>query len=281
MNHPTVERDELMALVDKRKDQIRRYLGWARQNDNEKDSYRMADRDDIKEAKRAAELFPEPWWGVVVFTCFGSLTGAEAVARDFRQAIEPREARSTLARTSFPPGSVGHHRKRPALKGAKEALISACAQHRVLHDLLNSREDFDARYRRLRDEKIRQWGRTTSLDLLLRAGALGICGQIYKPEYAYLKDSTGPADGFAQVWGIRPTRKKDVTWAEALLRAWMDNWEAVGKLVGVRWDKPPLEPCDQENFLCIYHQRRDERESSGTTGCARAEPRDPNLRRVC
>ena len=45
-------------------------------------------------------------------------------------------------------------------------------------------------------------------------------------------------------------------WAEALLRAWTEEWDAVAKRVGVAWEKPPLEPCDQENFLCIYHEGR-------------------------
>jgi hypothetical protein len=281
MNHLAVGRDELMALVDKRRDDVRNYLRWARHNDNEKGGYRMAEREDIKDAERAARLFPEPWWGVVVFTCFGSEIGTEAVARDFQQALEPHETRPTLARISFPPGSVGHHRRRPALKGAMEALVSACEKHDLLYEVLYSKGGFDTRYRLLRDARIRQWGRTTSFDLLLRAGTLGVSGQHYRPEYAYLAGSTGPAEGFAMVWGSRPTRKKDFEWAEALLRAWTEDWEAVAKLVGVRWDKPPLEPCDQENFLCIYHQQRDERESSGTTDCVGTKPRAPNSRRVC
>jgi hypothetical protein len=46
-----------MALVDKRKDELRGYLRWARQNDNEKFSYRMTEREDIKHAGRAAKFF--------------------------------------------------------------------------------------------------------------------------------------------------------------------------------------------------------------------------------
>ena len=44
-------------------------------------------------------------------------------------------------------------------------------------------------------------------------------------------------------------------WGERLLRTWTDHWQAVADRVGVEWDKPPLEPCDQENFLCIYRER--------------------------
>ena len=46
------------------------------------------------------------------------------------------------------------------------------------------------------------------------------------------------------------------SWAEALLRTWTEVWEVVAERVGVSWEKPPLEPRDQENFLCIYQERR-------------------------
>jgi hypothetical protein len=31
---------------------------------------------------------------------------------------------------------------------------------------------------------------------------------------------------------------------------------AVAARVAVEWDKPPIEPRDQENFLYIYQERR-------------------------
>jgi hypothetical protein len=138
--------------------------------------------------------------------------------------------------------------------------------------VLSGREDFDARYRRLRDEEMQQWGRTTSFDLLLRAGTLGICGRNYKPEYAYLKGSTRRLRGSPWSLGVRPTRNKDVAWAEAMLRAWMVNWEVVAKRVGVEWEKAPLEPCDQENFLCIYHMEGRGQKSSKVNSCVRSDP---------
>ncbi len=256
MKRPRLERAELFAFVDERADAVRDYLLWARENDNEQRSFRMTARPDIAEAAAAAEEFAERWWGVVVFTCFGSVRGAKVTAPYFQHPLPPPEAEATLDGIDFPRGSVGHHRIQPAVKGGKEALVSACANYELIHNVLHSGEGFDTRYCRLREAHLRQWGRTTSFDLLLRTGTLGIGGQHYKPEYAYLGGSTGPKTGFARVWGVSPNDAAAVARAEALLRAWTEEWEAVAERVGVEWEKPPLEPCDQENFLCIYQERR-------------------------
>jgi hypothetical protein len=73
--------------------------------------------------------------------------------------------------------------------------------------------DFDSRYRRLLGSRLTQWGRTTCFDLLLRAGALGVGGERYLPELAYLASSTGPRKGFAIVFGVAPDRGTE-RWAE-------------------------------------------------------------------
>jgi len=251
---PRLKRDELFALVDKRTEAVRHYLLWARKNDTEQRSFRMTARPDIKDAAAAAEKFAEPWWGIVVFTCFGSVSGANVTVPYFQHPLPPSEAQATLDAIHFPRRSVGHHRIQPAVTGAKQALVSACANSELFHTLLHSGDSFDTRYRRLREAHVRQWGRTTSFDLLLRTGTLGIGGQHYKPEYAYLGGSTGPKAGFACVWGVSLNDDATVAWAEALLTAWTEDWEAVADRVSVEWDKPPLEPCDQENFLCIYQE---------------------------
>lgn len=89
---------------------------------------------------------------------------------------------------------------------------------------------------------------------MLRGGALGVGGQRYKP--AYLGGSTGPKSGFARVLGETLTSDERAAWAESLLWRWTEEWPGVAELVGVAWQGEPLEPCDQENFLCIYQERR-------------------------
>jgi hypothetical protein len=239
-----------------RQDEVREYLEWAKANDNEQWTFRMHARPDIARAAEAAKLFPEEWWGVVLYSCFDSTIGAATAAPHFQEPLPPEHAEAVLAGLDFPHGSVGGHRIQPAMKGAKRALVSACEHAKLLRNVLHSGEGFDTRYQRLRAAGMRQWGRTTSFDLLLRAGALGLGGDRYKPDYAYLGGSTGPSAGFARVWGVTLTDHTSVAWAERLLRAWADEWQVVANRVGVEWERAPLEPCDQENFLCIYQERR-------------------------
>lgn len=252
---------ELLALAGKRSAPIRRYLEWARENersassdDGVGSSLRMECRSDIRDAAEAAALFSEQWWGVVVFTCFGSNLGAETAAPSFQRPRDPAEAEAELDRIAFPRGSVGHHRIQATLRGAKEALVAACDRQDLFHGVLHSRDDFDERYRTLREARVRQWGRTTCFDLLLRAGALGVGGQKCLPELAYLDGSTGPRKGFAAVFGVDPDHGSS-PWAESVLAAWAENWQAVADRVGAEWDGPPLYPRDQENFLCVYQER--------------------------
>lgn len=180
---PRVTRQELLALVDERKGEVSSFLEWARgveqraiESNRPGWSLRLANRPDIGAAAKAAALFPEQWWGVVVFTAFGSTLGAVTVAPEFQRPLPPEEARAVLDRVSFARGSVGHHRIQPAVKGAKKALVAACADHELFYEVLHSDEDFETRYWRLRNARCEQWGRTTCFDLLLRAGALGLGG---------------------------------------------------------------------------------------------------------
>lgn len=279
MELPTVSREGLFALVNRRNEPLRTYLLWAFDNDN--GALRLNERDDIGQAFEVAKTFKEHWWGVVVFSCFGSRVGAEAVGRYLQEPLSESELEAVLMRMTFPPGSVDHHRRRPALKGAKEALASACSNYGLFRDVLLSRESFDARYTHLRARKMRQWGRTTVFDLLLRAGATGLGGMNYRPEYAYLAGSTGPKAGFELVWGVSPTSRRGHLWAEALLRAWAENWDAVAHKVGVHWENPALDPCDQENFLCIYHQEHSGKRASKPKTCMKATVRSMGSRRSC
>jgi hypothetical protein len=255
-----VTRSELLALVDERRAELRRYLQWATANehaaagaDGTASSLRMDRRSDISDAAEAAALFPEQWWGVVVFTCFGSKLGAKTAAPRFRRPCDAAGAEAALEKIAFPRRSVGHHRIQATLRGAKQALVAACGQSDLFRSVLHRRDDFDARYRALRDARVRQWGRTTCFDLLLRAGALGVGGERCLPELAYLAGSTGPRKGFAAVFGVDPNAGK-APWAEAVLAAWTEHWQAVADRLRAEWDGPPLYPRDQENFLCVYQE---------------------------
>jgi hypothetical protein len=276
---PAVSREDLLALANRRIEPIRAYLSWARDNDN--GQLRLNERDDIGQASEVAKTFKEHWWGVVIFSCFGSRVGAEAVEPYLQRPLIARELEAVFSRITFPPRSVGHHRRRPALKGAKEALGSACSHYELFHNVLHSRESFEERYIHLRARKLKQWGRTTVFDLLLRAGAMGVGGMNYRPEYAYLAGSTGPMAGFKLVWGVSARGRRDALWAEALLQVWTENWDAVASRVGVSWEKPPLDPCDQENFLCIYHQEHGGKRISKPKTCVPAAIPSFASRRSC
>ena len=49
---------------------------------------------------------------------------------------------------------------------------------------------------------------------------------------------------------------EQVARAESLLWHWRQEWAAVAEAVAVEWDASPLDPRDQENFLCLYQERR-------------------------
>ena len=161
----------------------------------------------------------------------------------------------TLAGLQFPHRSVGGHRIQPAVAGARRALVAACAGADVLENILLDDRSFEDRYARIRGARLPQWGRTTTFDLLLRAGALGIGGHFYEPRFAQLDGSTGPKKGFKKIWGVEITGE-NAAWGEAVLRAWTDEWERVAAEVGVQWDGEPYTPADFENTLCIWQERR-------------------------
>jgi hypothetical protein len=209
MSENAVSRSELLSLIDEREDAVRSFLSWARDAEQQaidagKPSWslRLETRADIAEAAEAAGRFPERWWGVIVFTAFGSKTGANAVADAFQHPIPEEAAWKALDQLTLPRGSVGHHRIQPGYKGAKKALAAASAEHEFFFDVLHARgESFESRYWRIRDARLTQWGRTTTFDLLLRAGALSVGGEKYGPTIAHLAGSTGPKKGFTKIWG--------------------------------------------------------------------------------
>lgn len=245
--------EELVRLARKRKRHVARFLRWSSVREDTGDSLRWSTRLDISDADEAAHLFEEVWWGLVVFTSFGSVVGARIVANDFHRPRSPQQAQQLLDRIAFPHGSVGHHRTRPGVAGAKAALVSACEQAGEFREILHKGAGFRDRFEDLLDLPARQWGRTTCFDLVLRAGALGVGGSRFAPDRAYLEGSTGPSAGFERVWGIAVT-KRNAEWCEALLVCWTENWQLVVEEVGVSWYGDPYTPGDFENALCIFQE---------------------------
>ena len=189
-----------------------------------------------------------------LFLLFGSLNSTRALRDVITKPFDAEAAGELLASVCFSRPSVGHHRIQQGLLGAKKTLIAACRHSEFLHELLQMPCNFDDRYRRLRSAGLDRWGRTTCFDLLLRTGALGIAGQRYGPEIAYLAGSTGPKAGFRAVWG-RDVTDGTVPWCEGVLQAWHRHWPEVVDRVGAGWSGRPYAAGDLENALCIYQER--------------------------
>jgi hypothetical protein len=164
------------ALVEERRASLRTFLTWAADHERSGATLRHGERDDIRQAREVLNLFDEPWWAVVVYTCFGSTRGVRAVAASFRHPLSSAAAQRAIAKVDLPPGAVAGHRQRPGPAGAKEALVAACARAQLFRELLHGDLSFEQRYRALRKLRARQWGRTTRYDLLARAGQVGIGG---------------------------------------------------------------------------------------------------------
>jgi hypothetical protein len=249
-----VEREELFALVNTQKKQIIDFVNWAKKQEANNKSMYLVNRDDIAEARNIVELFKAKWWGIVVYTCFGSVNSTQILCKIFADPIDAAIAKKVLDDINFTQGKmVGHHRIQPGLAGAKKALVAACLNKDILHKSMHMDGTFDERYKLLISSGIPYWGRTTCFDLLLRTGALGIGDQVYEPEIAYLAGSTGPKKGFRLIWGLDIT-EKNTPWCEGLLQAWHRHWFDVIAHCEVDWKWRPYAPGDLENALCIYQE---------------------------
>lgn len=248
-------------LVEGRKGALRAFLTWAAECEADDDSLRLENRGDLERVKGILPLFNEAWWAVVVYTCFDSTIGTQAVASAFRHPVSPQDADRTLKTLALPKGSVQRHRTQPGNRGAKTALVSACARAEEFRRILHTRHGFNEHYEALRGLGAPQWGRTTCFDLLIRAGILGVAGYRYRPDRAYLYGSTGPSKGFTAIWGIEVSAA-NADRCEELLQGWSSRWTSVAAQVGVRWVGPPYDSADFENGLCIYQE-------SGDVGCGK------------
>lgn len=198
-----------------------------------------------------SRLFPDSWWGITVFTCFGAERGTQAVAHAFQHPLPGPAAKAVLATIPLPAGAIGHHRIQPGHTGARKALIAASDNVDLFHDVLTGIDTFEQRYHQIRSASLPQWGRTTTFDLILRAGALSVSGQRYRPTTAFLEGSTGPRRGFERIFAVN-LHEHGADWGEALLHAWTTHWSEVATQVGVDWDEAPYDSGDFENALCIY-----------------------------
>lgn len=243
-------------LVETRLPKLRNFLRWAKARERETSiSLRLVNRDDVERCRGVLDLFDEPWWAVVVYSCFDSDRGTRVAATRFRVPLARSAAIDAIANLAFPRGSVQHHRAQSTLAGAKRSLASACDKELELRAVLLERStDFDERNTQLRRLKISWWGRTTCFDALIRAGALNVAGVRYQPTKAYLLGSTGPSAGFEELWGVKVTSvTADV--CEQLLARWTDRWWQVCDAAEVQWDGEPYRPGDFENALCVYQER--------------------------
>lgn len=243
-------------LVRSRREPIAQFLRWAAacEAGTRETSMRLENRDDIVRCRETLPLFEEEWWGVVVYSCFDSTTGTRIAASRFREPPSPTEAERALAELEFPRGAVQHHRAQATLAGARRSLISVCEKADDIRDVVFERGlTFDERFVHLMKVNVSWWGRTTCFDALLRSGALGVTGESYRPEKAYLLGSQGPAAGFARIWGVRVTGA-NADMCEAVLRRWTETWTDISHAVAAPWDGPPYDSADFENALCVFQE---------------------------
>jgi hypothetical protein len=243
-------------LLLSRRQPLAQFLRWAAacETGAPHTSLRLEHRGDIGRCRHALPLFDEPWWGVVVYSCFDSTTGAEVAATRFRERMSMEAAATAVGELHFPRSSVQHHRAQSTLTGARLSLVSACEKAETVRDvLLRTGISFEDRFRLLMDVNVERWGRTTCFDALLRAGALGVAGSRYRPEKAYLAGSTGPAAGFERLWGIRVTAET-ADLCERILHRWTETWTDSAQVVGEPWTGEAYDSADFENALCIFQE---------------------------
>lgn len=243
-------------LIDDRAGEIRHFLEWAAacEEDAPTVSLRLRHRVDVGRCAETMELFREPWWGVVVYSCFDSPRGTRIAAQRFPEPLPPGLAQAAVEELDFPRGSVQHHRTQSGLRGAKRALVSACDKVDELEKAFCSPGmNFDERFNMLARINVSWWGRTTHFDALLRAGALGVGAEFYSPDKAYLRGSQGPAVGFKKVFGL-DVDASNADLAEEILATWTERWDDVARQVGAEWDGHPYDSGDFENALCIFQE---------------------------
>lgn len=247
--------DEFYKLVKTRSEQIRDFLNWAADVEQGSTSLYLANRPDIIDAKNALAHYTVKWWGLIVFTCFGSVNSAHILSDSFAVPIRRSAAEDVLKSVEFTRPKVGHHRTQATLAGAKLALLEACQRSELLYDVLHIERPFHERYTQICKAKLAQWGRTTCFDLLIRGGSIPIGSCEYAPDIAYLYGSSGPSRGFSLIWG-HTVSARTATWCEGVVQSWHQKWTEIAEFAGVNWSGEPYTPGDLENALCVYQECR-------------------------
>lgn len=244
-------------LIDDCEEPLGRFVEWAGacEEGGVATSLRFENRSDMRRCREVLGLFEEPWWGVVVYSCFDSTIGTRVVADVFAEPIPPEAAERELDATDFPPSSVQYHRAQVGHRGAKCSLASACDKEQYLRPIFtNAGDGFEERFDQLMANRPSWWARTTCFDALARAGVLEIAGVSYRPRKAHLAGSTGPAAGFRDLFGVNVTDSNAAA-CEELLRRWTASWHEVVERLGLVWDQAPYDSADFENALCLFQER--------------------------
>ncbi len=128
------------TLLTARQGPVTDFLRWAEERERTPGrSMRLRNREDLSRLIQVLPLFGESWCAAVVYSCFDSVRGTQAVADAFEQPLPPDQAAAILSRLVLPRGAVQHHRTQPGHRGAKIALVSACGHageiRSILHEL--------------------------------------------------------------------------------------------------------------------------------------------------
>ncbi len=246
-------------VLSERSADVYRFLAWAAHTEQagDRQSLRLADRDDLLALRSVIHLFPQRWWAVCVYSCVDRAEGTRMLARYVPEPV-PAELADRLVppRTAWPARMIGTHRAQAGYRGARTCLMSLCAHRETVREILTANLTFEHAVEALRQLRAAQVGRTTAFDLALHAGQL-LHDPPVEPSSAHLHGSTGPAAGFRAIWGIdRSGDRLQAERAEAILRLWIAQWHDVADLMGAQWPWQPFSPGDFENALCIYQDRR-------------------------
>ncbi len=130
--------DNWDTLLTARRGPVTDFLHWAEERERTPGrSMRLENREDLTRVRQVLPLFGEPWWAAVVYSCFDSVRGTQAVADAFKQPLPPDQAGATLSRLALPRGAVQYHRTQPGHRGAKIALTSACGHAEEIRSILH------------------------------------------------------------------------------------------------------------------------------------------------